>query len=109
MALAHRASADLCHGEIGGVIDANSWIRTASEGEMSDYDVESEINNACKQIIEKGHKLDDHAFGKLAFLLALRRVLTGKGTPEDLGLMDAVNDFLQARGIVACNATFRTL
>jgi hypothetical protein len=72
---------------------------------MSEY-IDAEIDSVAKGILEKGDKLDDHAYGKLTFLLALRRVYTGRGTPQDLGLMDAVNDFLQSKGIISRAATF---
>jgi hypothetical protein len=38
--------------------------------------------------------------------MALQRVITKKATRADLGLMDAINDVLQAKGLVADGKTF---
>jgi hypothetical protein len=62
--------------------------------------VEQRLHNS------KSAKLDDLAFGKLGFYLALRRTLQGTSTPEDLGLMDAVNDVLQALRLLDSDETF---
>lgn len=53
-----------------------------------------------------GAEIDDLALGKLVFYASLRRVLGGQGSPQDVGLLDAVNDTLQALGIVESDTTF---
>jgi hypothetical protein len=54
----------------------------------------------------KSARLEDVAYGKLGFYLALRRVLAGTSTTEDLGLMEAVNDTLQALKLLDDDETF---
>jgi hypothetical protein len=44
--------------------------------------------------------------GQMFFYMALRRVLTGRATPQDIGLMDAINDTLQVLGLVEPTKTF---
>jgi hypothetical protein len=68
--------------------------------------VEEKINTFARKILEGGAKVDEHALGELLFYITLRRVLSGKGTPQDLGLVDAVNDTLQQKGIVKPGTTF---
>ncbi|MCE7762489.1 hypothetical protein GQL56_07515 [Pseudomonas putida] len=69
--------------------------------------LETQINAAAKQIIDKQKpELDHIAHGKLGFLLSLRRVVDGTATREDLGLHDAVNDVLQQLGLVEAKATY---
>jgi len=53
---------------------------------MIEY-VEGQIDKMAERILTSGQKLDDHAFGSLRFLVALRRVLSGNATAQDLGLM----------------------
>ena len=50
--------------------------------------------------------MDEFALGEMTFYMALRRVTTGKGTPTDMGMMDAINDTLQTKGIVKPGTTF---
>jgi hypothetical protein len=54
----------------------------------------------------KSPRLDDVTYGKLGFYLALRRVLEGTSTSEDLGLIEAVNDTLQALRLLDGDETF---
>ncbi len=69
--------------------------------------IEEQINLASQRIQNsKSAKFDDLAFGKLGFLLALRRVVNGTGSAEDLGLMDAVNDSLQALKLLDSHTSF---
>ncbi|WP_122663103.1 hypothetical protein [Pseudomonas viridiflava] len=69
--------------------------------------VEQQINLAeLKLHTGKSARLDDVAFGKLGFYLALRRVLDGTSTSEDLGLIEAVNDTLQALKLLDGDETF---
>jgi len=69
--------------------------------------VNQRINAAAQNIIDKKNKqLDDISYGKLDVLLALRRTLMGNATPEDIGMLDAINDALQALGILQAKETF---
>ncbi len=62
--------------------------------------IDKKINHYANMILEDKGKGDQQAIGELSFYLALRRVKNGKFTAEDLGLMDAINDFLRHQGIV---------
>ena len=69
--------------------------------------VNRRINAAAQNIIDKKNtQLDDISYGKLDVLLALRRALMGNATPEDIGMLDAINDALQALGILQAKETF---
>jgi hypothetical protein len=68
--------------------------------------IDDRMNQYATAITKGGAKADEHAIGELTFYAALRRVVGGKGTPQDLGMMDAVNDLLQAKGLVAKGETF---
>ncbi|RMQ50595.1 hypothetical protein ALQ04_03808 [Pseudomonas cichorii] len=68
---------------------------------------EESINAAAQAIIDKKSLgLDDIAQGKLSAFLALRRVLQTKGTLQDQGMFDAINDVLQFLEILKSNDTF---
>jgi hypothetical protein len=68
--------------------------------------LDDEVNKAATNILTKGDKIDEVALGKLHFFLALRRALTKKASPEELGLLDAVNDTLQALEVVPKGKVF---
>lgn len=56
-------------------------------------------------------KLDDatateRAFGRTSFYQALQRVMAGHPTPQDLGLMDGINEILQARKLLEPGQSF---
>lgn len=69
--------------------------------------IESQIDLAAKQIAtKKKPDLDHIAYGKLGFLLSVRRVLDGTATWEDHGLHDAVNDVLQELGVLKTYETY---
>ncbi|MGF6392911.1 hypothetical protein [Pseudomonas plecoglossicida] len=69
--------------------------------------IETQINAAAKQIIDKKKTDLDHiAHGKLGYLLSLRRVVDGTATREDLGLHDAVNDVLQQLRLIPEKETY---
>ena len=70
--------------------------------------IESRLNAYAEKIKTGSAKIDDHSIGEMTFFMALRRVLAGKGTPQDLGMMDAINDTLQDKGIVKIGDTFIT-
>ncbi len=62
--------------------------------------IEEKLNAYAEKIKSGSARTDEHALGEMVFYMALRRVIAGKGTPEDLGMMDAINDVLQNKGIV---------
>ena len=62
--------------------------------------VEEQINRAAQKIIDHGHRYVEHSHGKLSYLLSLRRVINCEATAEDMGRHDAINDVLQALGII---------
>ncbi|WP_144138543.1 hypothetical protein [Paraburkholderia sp. BCC1884] len=68
--------------------------------------VEEKINESASRIIKGGVGTDDISLGKLSFYMALRRVQQKKATAQDLGLMDAINDTLQALALVKEGRTF---
>jgi hypothetical protein len=68
--------------------------------------VEAKINEYAKAILDGSDKRDAHAMGELHFYMALRRILKGDGTIQDIGMMDAVNDTLQELRLVFEGATF---
>jgi hypothetical protein len=68
--------------------------------------VEQKVNTYAEKIKAGSAKIDEHALGELTFYMAYRRVLEGRATPGDLGLMDAVNDILQTKGVLAAGASF---
>jgi hypothetical protein len=68
--------------------------------------VEKKIDECASRIVSGGTRTDEVAFGKLAFYLALRRVQENKATTSDIGLMDAINDTLQALALVDKGRTF---
>ncbi len=57
-------------------------------------------------MLEGGAKVDEIAFGELTFYVALRRVQQGKGTMQDIGIMDAINDTMQTLGLIESNVLF---
>lgn len=73
--------------------------------ELSQF-VETKLNQYAERVVGHSEQVDDYAFGEISWYLALRRVLAGKGTPQDLGMMDAINDTLQKKGFVGNGATF---
>ena len=68
--------------------------------------IEDKLDAYAEKIKGGSARVDEHAFGELTFFLAVRRVLAGKGTTQDLGMMDAINDFLQNKGIVESGRSF---
>lgn len=69
--------------------------------------VEERINLAANSIVEKKTtSLDEVAFGKLGVLLTLRRVLKNKATPQDIGMLDVINDVLQMLEVLQADETF---
>jgi hypothetical protein len=69
--------------------------------------VDEQITRSARSLADqKSSRLDNVGFGKLGFYLALRRVLNGETTDEDLGLMDAINDSLQALEVLEKDETF---
>lgn len=69
--------------------------------------VEGQINQAAQSIVtRKITRLDDVAFGKLGFYLVMRRAMDGTASSEDLGLLDAIDDSLQALRLLDGDETF---
>ena len=68
--------------------------------------IENKLNTFADRIKDGSDRVDEHALGELTFFMALRRVLSQKATPQDLGLMDAINDTLQEKGIIESGKTF---
>lgn len=68
--------------------------------------IEDKLNQYAAAIVSEDDKADEYALGQLNFYDALRRVVNGRGTLADLGLMDAINDMLQEQGLLAAGATF---
>jgi hypothetical protein len=68
--------------------------------------IETKLNEYAQKIVQGSQKSDELAFGQISFYLSLRRVLSGKATPQDIGLVDAINDTLQELGIVDQGKTF---
>ena len=73
--------------------------------ELSQF-VETKLNKYAERVVASGEQIDEYAFGEISWYLALRLVLVGKGTPQDLGMMDAVNDMLQQKGFIGTGTTF---
>lgn len=68
--------------------------------------IENKINTYAQNIIDKGDKYDQLAIGEISFYLSLRNVVKGKATKQDIGLIDAVNDTLQALKIINADESF---
>jgi len=71
--------------------------------------VESKVNQYAEAILNGSDKKDAHALGELTFYMAIRRVLKGEATIQDLGMMDAINDTLQEAKIIEESKTFTSL
>ncbi len=68
--------------------------------------VEDKINNYAQMIIDGKPRADELALGELQFYMALRRMLTNRATSQDVGMLDAINDVLQEKGLVKKGTTF---
>lgn len=68
--------------------------------------IEDKLNNYAAKILSGSAKTDELALGELNFYAALRRVVNGQGTMQDLGLMDAINDVLRAQGLIGDDVVF---
>lgn len=73
--------------------------------EFSDY-LAQQIAAAQQRISPKMTKSDRMDSGRVAFLTALKHVVDGKGSPEDLGTLDAANDVFQKLKFVESSKTF---
>ncbi|MCS3514516.1 MULTISPECIES: hypothetical protein [Pseudomonas] len=69
------------------------------KSELLDY-LAVEISSAQQRISPKMTKSDKVDTGRLEFLTALRAVVAGSATPENLGTVGAVNDVLQKLGLL---------
>ncbi|RML68668.1 hypothetical protein ALQ54_01545 [Pseudomonas syringae] len=78
---------------------------TMSNTELTAF-VEERVTRAQQTLADgKVSKLDDVATGKLSVFLPLQRALQGTGTPQDLGVLDAINDTLQSLKILESKET----
>jgi len=68
--------------------------------------IEDKLNYYAEAIIKGHEKIDEHALGEMTFYMALRRILNGTYTFEDVGLMDAINDTLQELELISPDITF---
>ncbi|OUM04621.1 thiol reductase thioredoxin [Pseudomonas syringae] len=69
--------------------------------------VEEQIKLAEKILADgKVSERDDFAEGKLTFFCARHRILQGEKIKQDVGTLDAINDSLQALGILESEETF---
>jgi len=68
--------------------------------------IEEKLNYYAQAIITGNTKRDEHAMGELSFYLALRRIINQTANPQDIGLFDAINDTLQAKGLISSKQTF---
>ena len=68
--------------------------------------VEEKLNHYAEKIVSGGSKSDDLAIGEIVFYSALRRVINGQATSQDIGTMDAINDTLLAQGLIEKGKTF---
>lgn len=68
--------------------------------------VEGKINHYAEMITAGKDKADDLAIGELQFYIALRRIINEKGSAQDIGMMDAINDVLQELRLVEKGKTF---
>ena len=68
--------------------------------------IEEKLNYYAQKIVSGGSKTDEMAVGEITFYVALRRVVNGKGTLQDIGMMDAINDTLQSLGLLEEGKTF---
>lgn len=62
--------------------------------------VEDKINHFGEMIATQRDKADELAMGELLFFLSFRRVLKNQKTAQDIGMMDAINDVLEIKGLV---------
>lgn len=70
------------------------------------HHIEDKLNYYAEAIIKGHEKIDEHALGEMTFYMALRRILNGTYTYEDVGLMDAINDTLQELKLISPDITF---
>ncbi len=68
--------------------------------------IEEKLNRYAERIIAGSARVDEHALGELSFYMALRRVISGAPTNQDIGMMDAINDTLQELGLIESDKTF---
>lgn len=68
--------------------------------------IEEKLNYYAQAIVTGNTKRDEHALGELSFYLALRRIINQKANAQDIGLFDAINDTLQAKGLIDSTHTF---
>ncbi|MDU9402949.1 hypothetical protein RTH46_10665 [Pseudomonas sp. zfem004] len=65
--------------------------------------VQVKIDEKANIILDERVKHDDAAFGELKIYFCVRRIMNGKASMEDIGVLHAVNDLIQAMGILSPN------
>ncbi|WP_236181066.1 MULTISPECIES: hypothetical protein [Pseudomonas] len=67
--------------------------------------VQSKIDEKANTLLDERVRYDDAAFGELKIYSCLRRILNRKATLEDMGMLHAVSDLMQALGVISPNET----
>ncbi|MDH0733734.1 hypothetical protein N5F23_24555 [Pseudomonas sichuanensis] len=65
--------------------------------------VQVKIDEKANIILDERVTHDDAAFGELRIYSCVRRILSGKASLEDIGMLHAVNDLIKAMGILSPN------
>ncbi len=68
--------------------------------------IDDKLNQYATNIVEGGDNKDEYALGEMIFYMTLRRALTEKATLQDTGMLDAINDTLQEKGIIESGQSF---
>ncbi|RON53211.1 hypothetical protein [Pseudomonas frederiksbergensis] len=72
--------------------------------ELNDY-LETMIHVKSKVIVERRMLDGSAALGELTMYYCLRRILKGKATLQDMGVLHAVSNMLQVAGVLGPNET----
>ncbi|WP_409319135.1 hypothetical protein [Pseudomonas sp. KCJK9016] len=67
--------------------------------------VQAKIDEKANIILDERVRYDDAALGALKIYSGLRRILNNKATLEDMGMLHAVSDLMQALGVISPNET----
>lgn len=68
--------------------------------------VQVKIDEKANIILDERVTHDDAAFGELRIYSCVRRILSGKASLEDIGVLHAVNDLIKAMGILSPSESF---
>lgn len=75
-----------------------------TKSEMRKF-LQTKIDEKANIILNERVRYDDAAFGELKIYSCLRRILNKTATLEDLGVLHAVSNLLQAAGVLSPNET----